>query len=173
MRDDEGGAALHECADGLLACGGGGGGGAWWEVCFGGNFFWGGWVCVWGGGSNVPSSSRTGGRTYTHPGVDEDALLLPSVQAHAPLANQHRLPIWEGLLPTPARAEEHLAVKPGFRSRAPGAKARGRCLENRPCAAPSFTCHLRASVGARVCWAWVPPLEDGNGQDKHLHDEHL
>jgi len=31
----------------------------------------------------------------------------------------------------------------------------------------SFTCHLRASV------AWVPPLADGDGQDKHLHDKHL
>ena len=33
---------------------------------------------------------------------------------------------------TPTRAEEHLAVTPGCRPRAPDAKARGRCLENRP-----------------------------------------
>ena len=42
-----------------------------------------------------------------------------------------------------------------------------------PCAAsltcPSFTYHLRASV------AWVPPLADNDGKDKHknLQDEHL
>ena len=30
------------------------------------------------------------------------------------------------------RAEEHLAVTPGCKPRAPDAKARGRCLENRP-----------------------------------------
>jgi len=33
-----------------------------------------------------------------------------------------------------------------------------------------FTCHSRAAWGfACVCWAWVPPLEDDNGQNKHLH----
>jgi len=37
-------------------------------------------------------------------------------------------------------------------------------------ACSSFTCHRRESVGAaRVCWAWVPPLEDDDGEDKHLH----
>ena len=51
----------------------------------------------------MPLSSHTGGRTCTHPGVDEegprdgDALLLPSAQAHVPLANQRRLLISEGL----------------------------------------------------------------------------
>jgi len=38
----------------------------------------------------------------------------------------------DALMPTPTRAEEHLAVTPGCRPRAPDAKARGRCLENRP-----------------------------------------
>jgi len=32
----------------------------------------------------------------------------------------------------PTRAEESLAVTPGCRTRAPDAKARGRCLENLP-----------------------------------------
>jgi len=51
----------------------------------------------------VLSSSRTGGRTFTHPGVDGEvprdggALLLPSAQVYAPLANQRRVPIGEGL----------------------------------------------------------------------------
>ena len=31
-----------------------------------------------------------------------------------------------------AHAEEHLAVAPGCKPRAPDAKERGRCLENRP-----------------------------------------
>jgi len=67
------------------------------KFAFGATYFW------EGGGSSVSSSSRTGGRTCTHPGVDKegprdgDALLLPSAQAHAPLANQRRVPIGEGL----------------------------------------------------------------------------
>ena len=43
-----------------------------------------------------------------------------------------------------------------------------------PCAASfrcsSFTCRPRVALGAAcVCWAWVPPLEDGACQDEHLH----
>ena len=43
-----------------------------------------------------------------------------------------RLRAPDALLPTPTRTEKHLAVTPGCRPRAPDAKARGRCLENRP-----------------------------------------
>ena len=61
----------------------------------------------------MPSSSRTGGRTCTHLGVDVEgprdggALLLPSDQAHAPLANQRRVPIGKGL-------DVHAAPTKGF-----------------------------------------------------------
>jgi len=50
-------------------------------------------------------------------------------------------------------------------ARAPKAKS---CAMSFTC--PSFTCRLRAALGAAcVCWAWVPPLEDDEFHDEHLH----
>ena len=83
----------------------------------------------------------TGGRTCTHPGVDEevpyngDALLLPSAQAHVPLANKRRVPIGEGLdepaAPTKgfersksAWRDDEETVRVGFT----------RCARDKPCA---------------------------------------
>ena len=51
--------------------------------------------------------------------------------SHTPTRTEENLAT-RPLLPTPTRAEEHLAVTPGCKPRAPDAKERGRCLENRP-----------------------------------------